>query len=148
MRNSDWSSDVCSSDCLRVPLDRPRLTGAPALRRLRHPVCLTFLAASACLQSTHAMLYTFGTLQWRSVGLGDAQIGWLWAEGVLAEVVLFAVGQQVLRHTGGIGLLLLASAGGLLRWSLTGITGHFTLLVVLNLLQAPTRSEARRVGKE
>src|SRR3546814_2916802 len=94
---------------LRLPPDRPRLTGAPALRLLRHPVFLTFLAASACLQSTHAMLYTFGTLQWRSVGLGDAQIGWLWAEGVLAEVVLFAVGQQVLRHTGGIGLLLLRS---------------------------------------
>ncbi|MFC3676319.1 MFS transporter [Ferrovibrio xuzhouensis] len=123
---------------LRLPLDRPRLTGAPALRLLRHPVFRTFLAASACLQSTHAMLYTFGTLQWRSVGLGDAQIGWLWAEGVLAEVVLFAVGQQVLRHTGGIGLLLLASAGGLLRWSLTGITGDFTLLVVLNLLHAAT----------
>src|SRR3546814_18623858 len=48
---------------LRLPLDRPRLTGAPALRLLRHPVFLTFLAASACLQSTHAMLYTFGTLQ-------------------------------------------------------------------------------------
>src|SRR3546814_267168 len=55
-----------------------------------------------------------------------------------SEVVLFAVGQQVLRHTGGIGLLLLASAGGLLRWSLTGITGDSTLLVVLNLLHAAT----------
>jgi PPP family 3-phenylpropionic acid transporter len=123
---------------LRLPLDRPRLTGAPALRLLRNPVFLTFLAANACLQSTHAMLYTFGTLHWRNAGLSDAQIGWLWAEGVMAEVVLFALGQQVFRRAGGVTLLLLAAAAGLLRWSLTGVTGDFTWLVALNLLHAAT----------
>jgi PPP family 3-phenylpropionic acid transporter len=123
---------------LRLPLGRPRLAGAPALRLLRNPGFLAFLAANACLQSTHAMLYTFGTLHWRNEGLSDAQIGWLWAEGVLAEVMLFAVGQQVLQRVGGVGLLLAAAAGGLLRWSLTGITGDFALLVGLNLLHAAT----------
>ncbi|WP_370155840.1 MFS transporter [Ferrovibrio sp.] len=123
---------------LRLPLDRPRLTGAPLLRLLRNRPFLVFMAANACLQSTHAMLYTFGTLHWRNAGLSDAQIGWLWAEGVLAEVLLFAVGQRVLQHVGGVGLLLLAAGGGLVRWCLLGVTGDFGLLVLLNLLHAAT----------
>lgn len=122
---------------LRLPLDRPRL-GAPALRLLRSKLFLAFLGANACLQATHAMLYTFGTLHWRGAGLSDAQIGFLWAEGVLAEVVLFAVGQRVALKVGGAGLLLLACAGGMLRWSLTGLVEDFPTLVVLNLLHAAT----------
>lgn len=122
---------------IRLPLDRPRL-GAPVLRLLRNRLFLAFLGANACLQSTHAMLYTFGTLHWRDAGLGDAQIGFLWAEGVLAEVILFAVGQRVGLKLGGAGLLLLASLGGLLRWGLTGLVADFPSLVVLNLLHAAT----------
>lgn len=122
---------------IRLPLDRPRL-GAPALRLLRNRLFLAFLGANACLQSTHAMLYTFGTLHWREAGLSDAQIGFLWAEGVLAEVILFAVGQRVGLKIGGAGLLLLAAAGGLLRWSLTGVVEDFPFLVLLNLLHAAT----------
>lgn len=122
---------------IRLPLDRPRL-GAPALRLLRSRLFLAFLGANACLQATHAMLYTFGTLHWRSIGLSDAQIGFLWAEGVLAEVILFAVGQRVGLKIGGAGLLLLAAAGGLLRWGLTGLVEDFPSLVVLNLLHAAT----------
>lgn len=123
---------------LRLPLDRPKLAGAPALRLLRSKLFLAFLGANACLQSSHAMLYTFGTLQWRNAGLSDAQIGFLWAEGVLAEVILFAVGQRVALKAGGVGLLLLACAGGIIRWSLTGLTGDFGLLVLLNALHAMT----------
>lgn len=123
---------------LRLPLDRPKLAGAPALRLLRSKLFLAFLGANACLQSSHAMLYTFGTLQWRNAGLTDAQIGFLWAEGVLAEVILFAVGQRVALKAGGVGLLLLASIGGIIRWSLTDLTGDFGLLVVLNALHAMT----------
>lgn len=123
---------------LRLPLDRPKLAGAPMRLLLGNRLFLAFLGANACLQASHAMLYTFGTLQWRNAGLSDAQIGFLWAEGVLAEVILFAVGQRVALKIGGVGLLLLACLGGVLRWSLTGLTGDFTWLVVLNLLHAAT----------
>lgn len=123
---------------LRLPLGRPRMAGAPALRLLRNRLFLAFLGANACLQASHAMFYTFGTLHWRSVGLSDAQIGWLWAEGVLAEVILFAVGQRVAQRVGGVGLMALAVLGGVTRWSLTAFVGDFTILVLLNLLHAAT----------
>lgn len=122
---------------LRLPLSPPR-AGAPALRLLRNRMFLAFLAANACLQASHAAFYTFGTLHWRSVGLSDAAIGWLWAEGVLAEVLLFAFGQRVGLRIGGVGLLMLAVGGGLLRWVSTGFIADLTLLSVLQLLHAAT----------
>ncbi|MEK9970976.1 MAG: MFS transporter, partial [Ferrovibrio sp.] len=36
------------------------------------------------------------------------------------------------------GLLLLAAAGGMIRWSMTALTGDFTVLVALNALHAAT----------
>jgi PPP family 3-phenylpropionic acid transporter len=123
---------------LRLPLNRPRIAGAPALRLLRNRLFLAFLGANACLQASHAMFYTFGTLHWRSQGLSDAQIGFLWAEGVLAEVILFAIGQRVAQRVGGVGLLGLAVLGGAIRWSLTAAVGDFAILVLLNMLHGAT----------
>lgn len=122
---------------IRLPLDRPR-AGAPALRLLRNSDFRIFLMTNACLQATHAAFYTFGTLHWRSVGLSDAQIGFLWAEGVIAEVILFAVGQRVGLKLGGVGLLALAVAGGVIRWSLQGMVTDMTSLVLLQILHAAT----------
>lgn len=122
---------------IRLPLDRPR-AGAPALRLLRDGGFRIFLLTNACLQASHAAFYTFGTLHWRSVGLSDAQIGFLWAEGVIAEVVLFAVGQRIAAKLGGVGLLLCAVAGGVIRWSLQGVLTDMTSLVLLQVLHAAT----------
>ncbi|WP_428245510.1 MFS transporter [Ferrovibrio sp.] len=122
---------------IRLPLDRPR-AGAPALRLLRNSSFCIFLLTNACLQATHAAFYTFGTLHWRSVGLSDAQIGFLWAEGVIAEVILFAVGQRVVAKLGGVGLLICAVAGGVIRWSLQGVLTDMTSLVLLQVLHAAT----------
>lgn len=122
---------------LRLPLDKPR-AGAPALRLLRVRRFLLFMGAAACLQASHAAFYTFGTLHWRGLGHSDAAIGWLWAEGVLAEIVLFAFAQRVPAWIGGTGLLLIAAAGGLLRWSVTAGAEDYALLVVLQVFHAAT----------
>ncbi|MBS4048942.1 MAG: MFS transporter [Alphaproteobacteria bacterium] len=122
---------------LRLPLARPR-AGAPAVMLLRQRRFLLFVGATACLQASHAAFYTFGTLHWRSMGHSDAAIGWLWAEGVLAEIVLFAFAQQIPARLGGAGLLLIAALGGVLRWSITAGAEDYTLLVLLQVLHAAT----------
>lgn len=122
---------------LRLPLDRPR-AGAPALRLLRDRNFRIFLIANAGLQASHAGFYTFGTLHWRGIGLSDAQIGFLWAIGVLAEVLLFAAGQRVAQILGGVGLLWIAVGGGILRWSLHGLLTDITALALVQLLHAAT----------
>ena len=57
------------------------------------------------LNSSHAVLYGFGTLHWRSLGISNGLIGLLWTVGVLAEIVIFP-GQQhyKLQHQGFVSL--------------------------------------------
>ena len=47
--------------------------------------------AAALIQGSHASYYTFASIGWQSAGLGGLTIAGLWALGVLAEIVVFAV---------------------------------------------------------
>jgi len=80
--------------------------------------------------------YGFATLHWRAAGLGEAVIGWLWAEGVIAEIVLFTWAAAVLRRLPP--LKLLAVAGGLtvLRWAATALSTDLAVLVPVQTLHA------------
>nr|WP_283206824.1 MFS transporter [Methylobacterium thuringiense] len=49
------------------------------------------IAAAALIQASHAALYAFGAIAWSTAGVPGAWIGALWAIGVAAEIVLFAV---------------------------------------------------------
>jgi len=69
---------------------------APAIVRPRDVLLLfrslsfvIFLAAVSLAQSSHAMLYSFGSLHWEQLGHAKATIGILWGVGVVAEVVFF-----------------------------------------------------------
>jgi len=103
---------------------------------LRRPSMPTFLAAVACLQAGHAVLYGFGSEDWLGVGIAESTIGWLWAIGVIAEVVLFAWGERVVAWIGSAGLLACAGIGGMLRWSLLAEVHAVGPLFALQVLHA------------
>jgi PPP family 3-phenylpropionic acid transporter len=103
---------------------------------LRRPSMPTFLAAVACLQAGHAVLYGFGSKDWLGVGIAESTIGWLWAIGVIAEVVLFAFGERVVARVGSAGLLACAGIGGMLRWSLLAEVHAAVPLFGLQILHA------------
>ena len=65
-------------------------------------------------------------------------IGLLWREGVVAEVLLFAFARRVLARIGVTGLLALAGAGGMLRWTGIALTTDLVLLFGLQILHALT----------
>jgi PPP family 3-phenylpropionic acid transporter len=111
---------------------------APLLRLAGMPVFLLFMATVSCLQASHAMLYGFATLHWRAAGISDGMIGFLWAEGVLAEIVLFFAGALLLRWVGVGGLLLLGAAAGMLRWTAYAFSDALWLLLALQVLHAFT----------
>jgi PPP family 3-phenylpropionic acid transporter len=76
------------------PLDRPNtapaaVAGATAL--LREPAFLAIILASALIQGSHAAYYSFASITWQASGLGGLTIAGLWALGVLAEIVVFAL---------------------------------------------------------
>ncbi len=83
---------------------------------LKVPGFLLFLLGAAAIQSSHAVYYAFASVHWRAAGLADPIIAGLWAEGVLAEVVLFWMAARVFRRASPGGILALAGAVGVLRW--------------------------------
>jgi PPP family 3-phenylpropionic acid transporter len=98
---------------------------------------LLVVSASA-LQASHQVYYGFGTLYWRGLGFSDAVIGVLWAEGVVAEVVLFWYGAPIVARLGPLGLLALGGIGGITRWSLMGLVPGLSAAVLLQLLHGLT----------
>lgn len=97
-----------------------------------------FLATTALLHASHAVLYAFGTQHWRAQGLDEGTVGLLWAESVLAEIVLFAAARRVDGWLGPRGLWLLAGIAGVVRWAALAWTASLPWLVVMQALHAFT----------
>jgi PPP family 3-phenylpropionic acid transporter len=91
--------------------------GSSARVLLRNPAFLAIAAAASLIQGSHALYYGFATIDWQSTGYGGRTIGALWAVGVLAEIVLFAVsGRLPASVTPGV-LIMIGAIGAVLRWS-------------------------------
>ncbi len=105
---------------------------------LRQRRFVLFLGAASLLQASHAVYYGFSALHWKAVGLSEATIGWLWAEGVIAEVLLFAVSGRIVARAGPPALLVVAGLGGVVRWSVLGATTALPALVAVQVLHALT----------
>jgi MFS transporter, PPP family, 3-phenylpropionic acid transporter len=125
--------------CLLLPEERSRgeSSGSTELRRLvRQPGLLAFVAAAGMIQASHAAYYGFATLHWRAAGHGELVIGLLWAEGVVAEILLFAAAAPLLRRFEPIRLLALAGALAAMRWGLAGLSTELAVLVPAQALHA------------
>lgn len=93
----------------------------PSLREIGrlivNPVFALFVAASACLQASHATFFALGTVHWAALGVSEAKIGALWAASVAAEVVfMVAVGAWTVVRLGAVRAMALSGIAGVLRW--------------------------------
>lgn len=127
--------------CLTAPDIRTRHDGAkpqPIGPLLGNRLYLLFLLSASLLQASHMIYYGFATLHWQAAGLPGWFIGLLWAEGVIAEILLFAFSGRVVGALGPALLLLLAGAGGAVRWSVLAVTTEPAALVAVQWLHALT----------
>jgi MFS transporter, PPP family, 3-phenylpropionic acid transporter len=124
---------------LPSPVAAPRGTVQADWRRLlldRRQ--LLFLTAATAIQASHSVYYGFGTLGWYALGYSPQTIGWLWAEGVVAEIALFAAGARLLARLGPARLLVLAGGAGAVRWGLMAGEIPLALLIVAQAMHALT----------
>jgi PPP family 3-phenylpropionic acid transporter len=108
----------------------------PVVDVLRRPFFVLFLAAATAIQGSHAVYYAFGTLHWRQAGHSDAIIGVLWAEGVIAEILLFALGDRIVRRLDPSWLLVVGGLAGGARWATLGMTDALAFAIVVQALHA------------
>jgi len=104
----------------------------------RRKPLLCALAGLGVLQAAHAAYYAYSTLHWSAAGHSTTTIGWLWAEGVVAEIVLFALVGNLRVRIGERTLLACAIVGSLLRWAALGLTTDLEWLLATQWLHALT----------
>ena len=97
---------------------------------------MTVALGASLIQASHAMLYGFATLAWSAKGLDGTLIGLLWAIGVGAEILLFAVSPRWMARIGAMDAVLVGGLGALLRWSVMAFDPPDSLLVILQGLHA------------
>lgn len=140
------ASAVLLIACCAIPAPGVRHSSLPSSNSRRGGVWLAaaspwfwlFVASAAALQASHQVYYGFGTLHWRALGYTETTIGWLWAEGVMAEILLFWQGRRLLARLGPVGLMATGGAAGVIRWGLAGLVVSLPAILALQLLHALT----------
>jgi len=106
----------------------------PARVLLRDPGFIAVAAAASLIQGSHALYYSFSTIDWQAARFGGGTIGVLWALGVLAEIVLFALSARLPAAFSPSVLILIGGTGGLVRWTAMALDPPGALLPLLQCL--------------
>ena len=126
---------------LALPSMTPRVIvpSAPVPTRqnlLRDRPFIAVIAAASLIQASHAEFYGFSAVQWSAAGFDGTVIAALWALGVAAEIVLFALQSRLPPLFEPTVLLLAGACGGMLRWIGMAFDPPAFMLAVLQLLHA------------
>lgn len=97
---------------------------------------VAMVVAASLVQSSHAVLHGFATLQWSAKGLDGSAIGGLWAIGVVAEIALFAGSRRVMAAVSPLAMIALGAFGALLRWGVMAFDPPAVVLPALQCLHA------------
>lgn len=103
---------------------------------LRNPAFIAVAVAASLIQGSHALYYSFSTIDWQAAGYGGGTIGVLWGLGVLAEIVLFALSARLPAAFTPSMLILIGGLGALVRWTAMAFGPPGALLPFLQCLHA------------
>ena len=113
------------------------ITHEPLSQVLLKPAVISLLLVCFLNQASHGPFYTFYTIYLEQAGYGSTLIGWLWALGVIAEVVVFMLMHRLVPCFGLRNLLLASIFLTVIRWWMIGaFVDSLLLLVIAQLLHA------------
>ena len=124
---------------LLMPLPPPAVPAsdsAPVRPLWRTPRFVAIVMAASLIQSSHAVYYGFSTIAWKAAGFDGVAIGALWALGVTAEIVLFALSGRLPPGFGAVQLIILGGVGATIRWIGLAFDPTGWTLPLLQLLHA------------
>lgn len=115
--------------------EAPAGTGSRERPRLPKVLWLVLIAA-ALSQGSHGALYAFGSIHWHSLGFSDAVIGYFWATGVIAEIMVFIFLGRAVGRGSGIWLILVGSAGAAIRFMVLSLDPGLGLTFILQTMHS------------
>lgn len=114
----------------QAPGDTAQPASSPAL--LRNPLFLAAIFLVALIQASHAAYYTFSAIVWQGLGYSGFTIAALWALGVIAEIILFALSPRFTISPAT--QLLIGAISCALRWVLTAQELPLPVLALVQLM--------------
>jgi PPP family 3-phenylpropionic acid transporter len=97
------------------------------------------IIGGALIQASHATLYGFGSIAWRAQGISESLIGWLWAIGIVAEIILFwLIGRGVGRGGTTRTLMLLGAGAAVIRFAGLALAPSLGFTFALQILHGLT----------
>ena len=84
--------------------------------KLLNPYFLYFSIGVGVITASHAFLYGFVSIYWKSIGIGDSVVGLLWAWGVVSEVCMFVMFTRFFGAFSVVTIMMMAGVGAVVRW--------------------------------
>ena len=112
------------------------LAHSPATALLREPGFLAVIAAAGLIQGSHAAYYSFASITWQASGLGGLTIAGLWALGVIAEIVVFALSPRFSLPPAM--LMAIGAVSAVARWLITAQEPALAVLAVVQIAHGLT----------
>jgi len=123
---------------VRAADDAARPVAAPVGKVLRQPAFLALIVVGAIIQSSHAVLYSFGSIHWTALGFSGVEIGAFWAMGVCCEILVFTFSQRLVGIFGPYGLLVAGGLAAIVRWVGLAQNPGFIITALLSCLHGLT----------
>lgn len=104
---------------------------------LSNPKVKNFLFIAFLLQLSHGAYYSFFSIYLQSFDYSKSQIGFLWAVGVIAEIMLFFYLSKFINLFSKHKLIMISLVSAVIRWTLTGLFAkNMWALILIQMLHA------------
>lgn len=110
---------------------RAKGTAQDGRRLLRDGSFVCIILAAALVQGSHAAFYAFSAIDWRSRGLDGVTVGGLWAIGVVAEIIVFALSPRI--TLAPTMLVAIGAAVAVLRWVTMALEPPLAVLAIVQV---------------
>ena len=106
---------------------------------IKTPSVIALLLGCTLMVSSHGVLYNFYSIYLKDHGYSSGTIGWLWAVGVICEILIFMAMPKILRRYSLKAILLMSLFLGVIRFILIGASpDHLYLLFIAQMFHAAT----------
>ena len=106
---------------------------------IKTPSVIALLLGCTLMVSAHGVLYNFYSIYLKDHGYSSGTIGWLWAVGVICEILIFMAMPKILQRYSLKAILLMSLFLGVIRFILIGASpDHLYLLFIAQMFHAAT----------
>ena len=104
---------------------------------LKEPHVIALLLICFLMQMSHGPYYTFYSIYLKQFTYSSTTLGWLWALGVIAEIVLFLFMHRLMPKYGPRFLMVIALLLTSVRWLMVGFfVENLTMIIIAQCLHA------------